>query len=211
MNETFKFWMQTLLIPGVLAITGYFINDTLSQKQRDAENFKFMENVMREAFDAKSPIKALALAKLLPHLTDDQALADTLAELIRQNFKVNLTEAIKTGNDTTTLKYVKAAEAAKDTTTQHLVTKTKEALDLETKGYKAIQEGDLKTAEKHFELVEKTYPTFHSAYEISRILRVKNRELKQGADSAAVTQEVQKEVSRRYPPNLKMARALQQP
>lgn len=206
MNDSFKFWVQTLLIPVVLAVTGYFINATLSQKQREAENFKFMENVMREAFDSQSPIKALALAKLLPHLTEDQALADTLAALIRQNFKVNLAEAVKSGNDSATLQYVKAAEAVKDTTTQHLVTKTKQALDLETKGYEAIQAGDLQRAQKHFELVEKTYPSFHSAYEISRILKKKTRELKQGADSAAVTREVQNEVKRMYPLNLQMAR-----
>jgi Ni,Fe-hydrogenase I cytochrome b subunit len=43
MSDSVKFWIQTLIVPVVLAGVGYYINNTLQQQQRAFDKIKFTE------------------------------------------------------------------------------------------------------------------------------------------------------------------------
>jgi len=204
MKENIKFILQILIVPLVLAFFGFKINNTLQEKQRAFDKIKFADQVLNEAFDADNAAKAFALSKLIPQLIDDSAFADTLVQLIFNHFLTEAQSAAQLGDDTV---YNQISEAAK---THHatafvdslkhdpLTSHAEEAYIYESKGLELIHRGDLAGAQKNFENAERAHPGFHSAYEISRLLKDKNEQLKVDRDTARAKQEVMQTIRKNY-------------
>ena len=75
MSDSWKSLIQSLLIPIAIAFVGFLISNALQQKQMALDKLKFTEQVIDDAFTGDNPYKALALAKLMPSLTDDKVFA----------------------------------------------------------------------------------------------------------------------------------------
>jgi tetratricopeptide (TPR) repeat protein len=204
MNDSKKFWLQTLIIPVILAIVGFKIDGTLQDKQRVFDKVKFTDQVLNEAFDASNADKAMALAKLIPQLVDDKPFADTLIKLISNHFFGLATKALQNGYDSI---YSQISDAAKtyhlddlsDTLNKNPVTADAEkASVLENTGLIQIQQGNFKEAQTSFEKADKVYPGFHSSNEISNFLKGKVEELKHDGDSVKIKQEVIQAIRKNY-------------
>jgi tetratricopeptide (TPR) repeat protein len=213
MKENAKFILQTLVIPAVLAYFGYRINSTLQDKQREFDKIKFTDQVLNEAFDANNAGKAFALSKLIPQLIDDKAFADTLIELIKNHYLTVASNALQVGDDTV---YRQISDAARmyqvhsftDSLTKNpLTSRAEEAHLYENKGLELIEHGDLKEAQKNFEKAEHVYPGFHSAYEISNLLKNKTEQLKIDKDTARAKQEMIQAVRKNYSWKLPLQKA----
>jgi len=204
MKENTKFILQTLIIPIVLAYFGFRINNTLQDKQRSFDKIKFTDQVLNEAFDANNAAKAFALSKLIPQLIDDKSFADTLIQLINNHYLTAATTALQLGQDTV---YEQIADAAKTYDAHSFIdslkhnpatSRAQEAHSFENKGLELIQRGDLREAQANFEKAERAYPGFHSTYEISRLLKDKNEQVKTDRDTAKARQEVLQTIRRNY-------------
>lgn len=212
MSDTFKFWLQALIIPAVLAWVGYNINSTLQNNQRAFDKIKFTDQVLNEAFDAEHADKAFALAEMLPFVVDDTALAGRLSRLIYDHFTNEGIMAAKSGNDSVFAAISQAAKAyeGSQTVVQSLennptTKKVIEASELEQKGLEQIRQGKLEQASESFTKAEQVYPGFHSTYEISNLLKDKVSDVKQGADPVKAKQDVIKEIKTNYSWKLNVA------
>ena len=211
MNESIKFWLQSLLIPAVLATVGFVINNTLQKQQRAFDKIKLTEQIINNAFDSNNPQKAMALASLIPTIVEDKAFADSLVRLINRTYLLKAEEALQQGDIQSYEVIADAAETFKGTNINVIdslqqnpvANKIQSARQYEQKGLQQIQTGSLKEAQKNFEKAEKAYPGLHSAYEISKLLKDKVDELQKGADTSAVKREVINEIKKKYSWRLK--------
>jgi len=206
MSDLVKFWIQTLIIPIILALVGYGINNTLQSQQRALEKIKFTDQIINEAFDSNKPEKALALTKIIPVLIEDKAFADTLINIITGYYLRQAKQALLTSNDSAYRRISDAATAfhgngnvlldslKKDPTTS----KAEKARKYEQEGLLQIQQGNLEAAHTNFKKAETIYPGFHSSYEIANLLADKIQVIKQGGDSSEAKQEVLKTVQKKY-------------
>ncbi len=204
MNDTTKFWIQTLIIPIVLAFFGFLINNTLQEKQRAFDKVKFTDQVLNEAFDSNNFDKALAISVLIPQIVEDVAFADTLKALINRHYLNLAANALKSGNDTL---YHQISDAAKgyqsgaltdSLQSSPLTSRAETASNYENTGLQQIQQGKLSEAKLSFEKANETYPGFHSSYEISNLLKKKVEEVNNGADSNLAKKEVIEAVKKNY-------------
>jgi len=204
MKENAKFILQIIIVPVVLAFFGFKINNTLQEKQRAFDKIKFADQVLNEAFDSDNAAKAFALSKLIPQLIDDGAFADTLVQLIYNHFLTEAEAAAQLGDDTVYKQISEAAKAHNATAftdslkSNPITSRAEEASMYENKGLELIHRGDLAEAQRNFEHAERAYPGFHSAYEISRLLKDKNEQLRLDKDTAKAKQEVMQTVRRNY-------------
>ena len=72
--------------------------------------------------------------------------------------------------------------------------KYEQASDLERKGIDALIEGDFKLALDSYESAEKVYPTFHWAYEISRLLKKNEKDF----DNEDIKKSIRKKIVSDY-------------
>lgn len=181
MSDHSKFWLQTLLIPCVLAIVGFFVNSTLADKQRSFDKIQLAEEIIDKSFDSGNPDKALALCKLIPAITDDKDFGDSLVALINAYYFRKAQQAALSSDESTYKQIADAASAfngnginisdslKKDPATKGVET----ARNYEQKGLIHLQGGNLEAAQQSFEKADKAYPGFHSSYEISRLIKSK--------------------------------------
>jgi hypothetical protein len=206
MSDTLKFWIQTLIIPVVLAVVGYFINNTLQTQQRAFDKIKFADQVINEAFDSGNPDKALALTKIIPVLIDDPAFSESLVEMVNNYYLKKAELALKTSNEVE-YKQISQAAAAFDgggiTISDSLkakpeTKKAEKAVALEQKGLEELHNGNLEAAQKHFEQANQTAPAFKASNEISKILEQKIDDVKQGGDQQEIHKEALEKIQRDY-------------
>jgi hypothetical protein len=206
MSDTLKNLIQTLLIPAVLAIIGFVINNTLQKQQRAFDKIKLTEQIINNAFETNNPNKAMALASMIPSIVDDKAFADSLVRMINRTYASKATEALATGNVEAYEDIATAAETFKGssvTVSQSLernpvVGKFEKARKYEKKGLEQIQNGSLEDAQESFEKAEKSYPGYKGANEISKLLKEKVQDIASGIDSAEVKKQIIEELKRRY-------------
>lgn len=196
-----------MLIPVVLAVVGYLINNTLQQQQRALDKLKLTEQIVSEAFDSNNPDKAMALSILIFSVSDDKKFAQDLNDLINNFYYKKALNALKAGDE---IQYQQISEAAevfqgsKITITDSLklnptASKAEKARAYEQEGIRSIQMGDLSAAKENFQKAEKAYPGFHSSYEISNLIKDKLDDVNEGKlDSAQATDQVLKEVQNQY-------------
>jgi hypothetical protein len=206
MSDQTKFWIQTLIIPAVLASVGYLINNTLQKQQRAFDKIKFADQIINEAFDSDNPDKALALTQIIPVLIDDKEFSESLITMINNYYVKKAELALKNSNEVE-YKQISNAAAAFDggsisiSDSLRLNPKTKgaeKAHDLEQKGLAELQSGNLEGAQKSFEKANDAHPAFKASNEISKILEQKIDDVKQGADQEQAQQQVLEKVQRDY-------------
>ncbi|HEY9005911.1 MAG TPA: hypothetical protein VIM75_07245 [Ohtaekwangia sp.] len=206
MSDGLKFWIQTLVVPAVLAGVGYYINDTLQQQQRAFDKIKFTEQIISEAFDSNNPDKAIALTKIIPSLTDDKKFADDVVAMINSYYVKRAEQALKTGNEA---EYKQIADAAavfkgdgisiSDSLKINPATsKAETARQYEQDGLAHLHQGNLEAARDCFQKAEAAYPGFHSSYEIANLLTKKVQEVKAGADQSTVRQQAIDTIRKKY-------------
>lgn len=210
MSDQAKFWIQTLIIPVVIAGIGYIINQTLQNQQREFEKIKFADQVINEAFDSNNPDKALALTKIIPLLIDDKPFLDSIISLINKYYEKKAELAIKYGNVEQYRRISDAAAtfAGKGINLSQLLaensvtSKAEEAHEYEKIAMVQVQEGNLEEAQSTFRKAEKTFPGFHISYEIANLLKSKISEVEAGANKEEIKQQVldiiQKKYSRKF-------------
>lgn len=206
MSDTWKTLLQTLLIPIAIAGVGYMINNTLQQKQMSLDKLKSTEQLIDDAFDASNPDKAFALIKLVPQLTDDKAFGDTLILIINNYYTKKAIIAVQSGNDSAYQKISDAAKAYQGSgvhitdslKANPLTSKAEAAHSEERKGMSFLQLGDLDSAQDHFERAEKSYPGFHSSYEIANLLRTKKISAGSPVEQQRIQQEVLDTIKKKY-------------
>jgi hypothetical protein len=205
MSESVKFLLQTLLAPLVIAIVGFYINNTLHEKQEKFDRLKLSEQILANAFDGDNPYKALALTKLMPAVIEDKAFADSVAVLINSYYFERAKLAAQNGNDSAFNLIVDAATtfngqtiSIADSIKENPVTsKAKQALEYEQQGFQKLQEGDLTAAKQNFDKANVVYPTFHSTYEISKLIESKQKEM-DGSNKGEIQQQIIDSITLNY-------------
>lgn len=140
---------------------------------------------------------------ILPHALEDTALSGNLIRKIKDYYQRKIEQAVKTGDAATFNSIASALEVNTNSTNKldEIITKNKEvnkaalARDFEIKGINALKSDDLNAAEKNFKAAVDAYPGFHSAYEISKVIKEKKK-LNMPAEEAS--KEVLKEIKTKY-------------
>jgi hypothetical protein len=205
MSESAKFFLQTLLAPLTIAVVGFYINSTLHEKQEKFDRLKLSEQILANAFDGDNPYKALALTKLMPSVIEDKAFADSIAVIITSYYFERAKVAAQNGNDSAFNLIVDAATTFSSQTisvsdsidANPVTSKAKQALAYEQKGFQQLQEGNLDAAKTNFDKANKVYPTFHSTYEISKLIEKKQDEL-DGSNKTQIHQQIIDSISLNY-------------
>lgn len=195
--ETFKFLVQYIVAPLIIAIGGAVITVSVQNGQRNMEKMRFTEQILKDAFDAQNPVKGIALVNLIkPALKDDPAFADSLVNIIVSYYAQKAKEAADTGNVQQVRQIEsasknaggEAAQVADKMKNSPTINKVEKAQDLELKGYNLLKEGKLEEARDAFKNAEATYPGYHYVYEISRLLTNKVNTVK--TDSSKREEEI---------------------
>ncbi|HEY9049056.1 MAG TPA: hypothetical protein VIN08_24315 [Ohtaekwangia sp.] len=206
MSDGLKFWIQTLVIPAVLAGVGYYINDTLQQQQRAFDKIKFTEQIINEAFDSDNPDKAMALTRIIPSLTEDKKFAEDLVAMVNSYYVKKAEQALKTGDEAAYKQISEAASVFKgdgisisdSLKTNPATSSAEKARQYEQDGLVHLQQGNLEKARDAFQKAEASYPGFHSSYEIANLLTKKIRDVKAGADQSVVRQQAIDTIQKKY-------------
>lgn len=203
-KETLKFWMQILVIPIVLLVLGFMVDDTLQKRQRALDKIKFTDQVLNEAFDSDNARKAIALSKLIPQLVEDSALSDTLVLLLNSYITELAKNAVQIGDDslfaviTEAVRYSNLTALDKALTDDPVTNQARKAINLENEALEKVQLGDLVSAQKKFAEAGKQYPALRSASEISNIINKKYKDLSNSEDSAKAKAEILDAVKTNY-------------
>ena len=184
--EQFKFFMQYLLAPLIIAIVGGLITYNVQTNQRHLEEMKFTEQILKDAYDTSNIARSLALCMLIkPVLKSNPEYADSLIKSINSFYSSRVKIAAKNG-DIETIKNIKSlsedfgsstAGLANQIDTSHIISKTQLAKDFEAKGFQYLDKKNIADATIAFNNAEKAYNGFHNAYEITRILNSTQRNI----------------------------------
>jgi len=206
MNDTLKFWMSALGIPIVLAIVGYFINNSLQQNQEALDKIKFSDQMVNEVFDTSNVDKSMARVELLPDLVNDKKFVKTLTSLVVNFWMEKAKEAAKEGNDSVFEKIYTASKnfklegrALRDSIEKNPQTrKADSAYTAEQDGLHYLQIGKLEDAKRSFETAKKEQVEFHSTDKILNILKTYSKPISD-SESSAIGQEVLGRIKVAYP------------
>jgi hypothetical protein len=204
MSEQAKFWITTLIMPVVLVIVGFVVNNTLEEKQRSFDKIKLAEEIIDKSFESDNPFKALALSRLIPSLTDDKEFADSIKILVNLFYSEKAKKAALASDEAT---YNQISDAAavfnggginisENLKKDPITSVAESAKGWEEKGFTDLQKGDLVSAQKNFAEADKAYPGFHSNYEISKLIKSKLDSSNQNPTKAKTW--VMNEIRRKY-------------
>ncbi len=180
-SDTVKFFFQYLLSPLILLGLGYIINSNAEQQKQALQKIQITEDIVKNVFDGNSA-KAFTLVGLLPTLIDDKNLTDSITVKVKIYYSNAASAAAKNGEADKVLEIQNAAVVGLNTTDSKSfvetmskdenVKKVNVAKQFEQKGFTDLFiHKDFAGAEKAFLKVDSVYPTYHSAYEISRLIK----------------------------------------
>ncbi|HEY6171890.1 MAG TPA: hypothetical protein VIX80_06510 [Candidatus Kapabacteria bacterium] len=196
-NDTVKGWFNTLLAPVAIAVSGFFINNTLQTKQQSIDKLKFTQQVVSDAFDATDPAKALAMARFIPRITEDPEFGAELVALINKFYTDKALQAARSGDEVTFRAISNAATSlagqgvsVADSIKKYPVTrKAQEAITQQENAMQKLQTGDIQSAKRSFDSAQKVFPSFKSSKEISKIIEQKGPQINE-SDVQRVQQEI---------------------
>lgn len=190
--------MNTLLAPVMIAVVGFFINNTLQTKQQSIDKLKFTEQVVADAFEADDPAKALALARFIPRIVDDHEFGTELTALINKFFTDKAIQAARLGDEATFRAISVAASSlagegvsVADSIRKNPITRrAQEAVTQQENAVTQLQSGNIEGAERSLDSASKTYPNFKSSNQISKIIKEKAPQLADPKARERVQQEL---------------------
>jgi len=207
-NETFKFWVKTLIIPVVLLSLGYFINSSLQRQLQSLDKIKFSDELITEAFDTTNTARALARIELLPYLVSDSLFVNQLTtSVIDYLFEIANQAAIK-GNDSLYRSISDVAKCFRGKNSRKLfdtlqigkyTASAEKAIAAEDSAIVLLHANKPEEARLKFEKAAITHSAFHSNVAIADTLARKlafNPKIK--IDSNKVSQETIDFVNRKY-------------
>jgi hypothetical protein len=205
MNDSIKFWVSSLGIPIVLAVVGYFINNSLQQNQQSLDKIKFSDQMISEVFDTSNVDKSMARVELLPDMVSDKKFVKTLSSLVVNFWMEKAKEAAKEGNDSIFEKIYSAAKnfkqegrALRDSIEKNPTTrKADSAYTAEQDGLHYLQLGKLEDAKRSFESAKKEQQEFHSTDKILNILKTYSKPVSD-SESTVIGQEVLGKIRKQY-------------
>ncbi len=173
----------------MLAVVGYFINNSLQQNQQALDKIKFSDQMITEVFDTSNVEKSMARVELLPEMVTDKKFVTTLTNLVVNFWLEKAKEAASEGNDSVFEKIYTASKTFKqegkvlmDSIEKDPMTKrAKNAYVSEQLGLHYLQLGKLDSAKKNFTDAVKEHKEFHSAQNMLNILNsysLPNKEIK---------------------------------
>jgi hypothetical protein len=205
MKDSVKFWVSSLGIPIVLALVGYFINNSLQANQQALDKIKFSDQMVTEVFDTSNVDKSMARVELLPYMVDDKKFVTTLTNLVVNFWVEKAKEAAVEGNDsvfekiyTASKNFKQEGKALKDSLEENPQTrKADSAYIAEQDGLHYLQLGKLDEAKKSFEYSKKEQQEFHSTDKILSILKTYSKPVSD-SESSAIGQEVLGKIKTQY-------------
>lgn len=194
MNENTKFWIQTLIIPMVLAVFGIILNSNLETNQQNFERIKITEQIIKDAFELNDLAKANVLISLLPQFHADKEFIQEIDNAVNTYYVSKSLEAAKNGDEETYSKILEDAKAVKhlnstvfDSIAKNpILINASLAKEEEQKGILLLKKGKLQDAKKAFTKADNLFPGFHSSYEIKNEIEKTLTQINNNNDSAKV-------------------------
>jgi hypothetical protein len=216
-QSTMKFFVQYLLSPILIICLGAFINWQIEKGKAEAQRLDLAQKMIATMFSGNAD-EAFATERLLTKVVDPQYAKD-LHESVAKYYKNKVDASIKQGDVEGAAKIVAAAQTIGGTAADQVVqsvaqnqsqqiaiqtftSKAQEAAQQEREGFERLIKGDYEGAADAFAAAEQAYHSYHSAYEISRLLRARAADLNDPARRKSVLQEIVSRHAYGAPPDL---------
>jgi hypothetical protein len=212
-----KFFVQYLLSPLLIISVGTFINWRIEQGKAEAQRLELAQKMITTMFSGNAD-QAFATERLLTKVVDPDYAAD-LHQSVARYYQNKVDASIKQGDVEGAARIVSAARTIGGTaadqvvqsvdqnqtqknTIQAYTSKSQEAAQKEREGFEKLITGDYDSAAASFEAAEQAYHSYHSAYEIAHLLRLRSADLNDPARRKAVLQEIVSRHAYGAPPDL---------
>ena len=206
MDEKIKFWATALIIPVVLAIFGYLINNSLQNKAEALDKAKYADELISETFDTTNTVRALARVELLPYLVSDKKFVTDLTASVINFFVEKAVEAARSGHDSLYRSISDLAKCFKGNAhaldsllriNKHTANAEK-AVEYERSALDSLNSGKIMSAKLLFDSAAMKHPSFKSNKEIADTLKKKINNIKDPVDSEKVKIETQNFIDAKY-------------
>jgi hypothetical protein len=214
---TLKFFVQYLLSPILIICVGALINYQIEKGKAEAQRLDLAQKMIATMFSGNAD-EAFATERLMTKVVDEQYAKD-LHESVAKYYQNKVDASIKQGDFEGAAKIVESAKTIGGTAANQVVqsveqnqsqqiaiqtftNKADKAAQQERDGFERLIKGDYEGAAAAFDAAEQAYHSYHSAYEISRLLRARAAELNDPARRKEVLQEIVNRHSYGAPPDL---------
>jgi len=208
-DNIWRFVVQTILAPLTIVAVGLIVNWQIERNKAANDRIEAAREMIPLLFD-NSPDKAFATEALLATIIDPD-IADELHKIVARHYSAVIQTSLASGDTATAAKVLAAAEhsggeaatVVVDSIKQNNVdykrlqsftNKSSVAETKEREGFQNLLAGNYNGAISAFQAAEKAYPSYHSVYEIARILQSRRIDL----DDPLRRREILKEIATSY-------------
>ena len=133
---------------------------------------------------------------------ENEKLTAQLDSMIKGISYYTKTENSKFQNDTTLNKLIRTARSYSDSRKVTNLSSYQQAYQLDRDGFAALVKNDFEKALVKFTAAEKTSPSFHMSYEISRLLRNNRKDFSNPRQQQLIKKQIIEKFSWKAPPDL---------
>lgn len=191
-DNIWRFVVQTILAPLTIVAVGLIVNWQIERTKAANDRIGAAREMIPLLFD-NSPDKAFATEALLARIIDPD-IADELHKIVARHYSGVIQKSLASGDTATAARILAAAEhsggeaatvvvdSVRQNNTkywklQSYTSKSSIAEGKEREGFQNLLAGNYDGAIQAFEAAEKAYPSYHSVYEIGRLLKSRRSEL----------------------------------
>ncbi len=191
-DTLWRFIVQTILAPLTIVAVGLIVNWQIERNKAANDRIEAAREMIPLLFD-NSPSKAFATERLLARIVDPE-IADELHKIVSDHYNAEIETNLRNGDTATAAKVLAAAEKSGGEAGKNVVGtigqdsarflmlrrfngKAADAAAMEREGFQHLLAGRYDDAIRAFASAEKIYPTYHSVYEIGRLLRERRSDL----------------------------------
>ncbi|MDP8098491.1 hypothetical protein [Pasteurella atlantica] len=160
--------LSKLVIPVLIFIGGYFIQNKFFKNQEKVEKLKISRSILNDMFETENFDKKIAMKSILNQLTNED---ESLSEFKKQLDIIIKNEIFNSEKEVGEKLIRKVKNSSNKEYLNLEIEKYKKVIKLEEEGFYFLLKRNFKEALKKFEEIEKIYPTFHQAYEICNYLK----------------------------------------
>jgi hypothetical protein len=204
-ESLWRFIVQVILAPLIIVAVGLIVNWQVERNKAENDRIAAAREMIPLLFD-DSPDKAFATEKLLARIIDPE-IADDLHEIVARHYVLVIQTSLATGDTATAARVLAAAEnsggAAADVVVDSLRRDVKSYAKIqkyadrsavagakEREGFDNMLAGKFDAAILAFGEAEAVYPSYHSVYEIGRLLQNRRNDLSDAAGRKEVFQRI---------------------
>ena len=201
-----RFFFQYVFSPLLLLSVGWVLNSQMETTKQGLQKLEMAQRMVVTMFSGNHH-QAFATQRLLAKVLD-KPMADELNAIFDQYYKGQVEAQYAAKNVETVAAIYAAAKSVggegarqvveqiqRDPEKQQSVQNYQLAAQKEREGFEKLNNGKVDEAIQAFEGAEAAYPSFHQAYEISRLLKEKRTALKDPVTGPETQQQVKRQIA----------------